>query len=113
MIKTVLWIGAGSFAGGVARYFVAKAVQASSDSQFPIGTFIVNIVGCLLIGFLYGILDKNQMMDSNLQLFLIVGFCGGFTTFSTFINENVTMLNQSNFLHLAVYLRQLQRERQD
>jgi len=103
MFRTLLCIGAGSFAGGIARYLVSKAVENSIPSSFPFGTMTVNIIGCLLIGLLYGTLERCDLLDSNWQLFLIVGFCGGFTTFSTFINENYTLFSQANFAHFFFY----------
>lgn len=103
MLKTILLIGAGSFAGGVARYLISRAIQAASPSAFPWSTMFVNITGCLLIGLIYGIMERHDITGTGLKLFLTVGFCGGFTTFSTFANENYTMLSSNNFTGFAIY----------
>lgn len=63
---------------------------------FPVGTLAVNLAGCLLIGILYGLFDRGTAKSPELRLFLAVGLCGGFTTFSTFINENFLMTRARN-----------------
>lgn len=103
MIKVLLAIGSGSFLGGVSRYLLSRAVQNSVDSTFPFGTLWVNIFGCFLIGLLYGLSDRGNLSNNELRLFLTVGFCGGFTTFSTFSNENLALLRDGSFLHFTVY----------
>lgn len=103
MLKTLLIIGSGSFFGGIARYLTSKVVQNSFASAFPYGTMAVNLLGCLLIGLIFGISEKSNLFNDEWRLFLTVGFCGGFTTFSTFANENVTLLRDGNFLYFTVY----------
>lgn len=103
MIKVLLAIGSGSFLGGVSRYLLSRAVQNSVASTFPFGTLWVNIFGCFLIGLLYGLSDRGNLSNNELRLFLTVGFCGGFTTFSTFSNENLALLRDGSFLHFTVY----------
>ena len=71
---------------------------------FPWATLIVNLVGCFLIGLLWGILSKNGSEGSNWALFLIVGLCGGFTTFSTFSKEALVMLQAGNVWGFAGYV---------
>lgn len=103
MLKTLLFIGAGSFSGGIARYLLSRLVQTHVVSAFPWGTMVVNVAGCLVIGVLYGLFERGNLMNGELRMFLTVGFCGGFTTFSTFVHENYTLLEDQNFLHFALY----------
>lgn len=84
----ILAIGSGGFIGAVARYVISTAVQNQvKPEQFPLGIFIVNIIGCFLIGLLAGLFELKSWMNVELRLFVFVGLLGGFTTFSTFIND--------------------------
>jgi CrcB protein len=103
MLKTLLIIGSGSFLGGIARYLTSRLVQNSIVSAFPYGTMVVNLLGCLLIGLVFGISERTNLINDEWRIFLTVGFCGGFTTFSAFANENVTLLRDGNFLYFALY----------
>jgi CrcB protein len=103
MLKTLLLIGSGSFLGGIARYLTSRVVQNSFASAFPFGTMAVNLLGCLLIGLIFGISERTNMINDEWRIFLTVGFCGGFTTFSTFANENMTLLRDGNFFYFALY----------
>lgn len=102
-LLNILLVGLGSCLGGVARYLVSKGVTAVWHTVFPWGTFLVNIAGCLIIGLVYGYLDKGGTMSEGMRLFLTVGFCGGFTTFSTFMNENYMLFTGPAPLSLALY----------
>jgi CrcB protein len=99
----LLFIGSGSFLGGIARYLTSRAVQGSMASSFPYGTFVVNLLGCLLIGVIFGLTERTNWINDEWRIFLTVGFCGGFTTFSTFANENMALLRDGNLLHFALY----------
>ncbi len=103
MIKILFIIGSGSFFGGVARYLVSKLVQNTFITSFPLGTMVVNIIGCFLIGIIFGLSERGNIMSSEWRLFLTVGFCGGFTTFSTFAYENVSLLRDGNYFIFALY----------
>jgi crcB protein len=103
MIKLLFIIGTGSFMGGIARFLTSRFIQNTVVSAFPYGTFIVNILGCFLIGLFYGLSERGNVMTPEWRMFLTVGFCGGFTTFSTFANENVALLKDGNIFYVALY----------
>ena len=103
LIKTILAVGAGSFLGGAGRYLVSLVMKSVSQ-RFPWATLVVNLVGCFLIGLLWGVFSKNGTEGSNWALFLTVGLCGGFTTFSTFSKEALVMLQGGNVWGFAGYV---------
>ena len=103
MLKILLFIGSGSFLGGIARYLLSRSIQNTVITSFPLGTFWVNITGCFLIGLIYGLSDRGTPISNELRLFLAVGFCGGFTTFSTFSNENLALLRDGSILYFSLY----------
>jgi len=104
MLKEILLIGFGGFIGSVARYFVSKLNLTIDFFSIPLGTLIVNILGSLLLGFLTGIVVKSPILTVEWRLFLMVGICGGFTTFSTFTSENMMLLHNGQFLSAALYI---------
>ncbi|HET6559088.1 MAG TPA: fluoride efflux transporter CrcB [Prolixibacteraceae bacterium] len=103
MVKSLLIVGIGGFIGTVARFVVARYFQYNASSVFPWSTFIVNIAGCLLIGLIYGITEKGEFLSSDIRLFLTVGICGGFTTFSTFSNDSFLLVQEQEWFRLALY----------
>ena len=103
MIKTLLLVGTGGFLGSVSRFLASRYMQISFPSAFPYGTFLVNITGCLLIGLIYGFSERSSLLTSEWKLFLAVGFCGGFTTFSTFANDNLALLRDGEFFYFILY----------
>lgn len=103
MLKILFIIGTGSFLGGISRFLVSRLIQNMAVSAFPYGTFVVNIAGCFLIGLFYSLSERNHLISPEWRMFLTVGFCGGFTTFSTFANENFAMLRDGNILSVALY----------
>ena len=102
-MKTILYIGIGSFVGGVSRYFLSSLIQLKFKSAFPFGTMFVNIVGCFFIGIVYGWATTGNL-STGCRLFLTTGLLGGFTTFSAFSFEIVTMLQNNEFISAGLYL---------
>ncbi len=104
MIKTILYIAIGGALGSILRFLTTLLVSKYWSDNFPLATFIVNIIGCFCIGLFVGYLTKNQLEDSNLKWFLITGLCGGFTTFSAFGMENYTLFQNNNSLLALGYI---------
>ena len=102
-IRNIIAVGAGSFIGGIARYIVSLAMKGVSKG-FPWATLLVNLLGCLIIGLLWGFLSRNISESTSWGLFLTVGLCGGFTTFSTFSKEALTMLQTGQIWGFASYI---------
>ena len=102
MIKNILLVAFGGAVGSVLRYLVSKWLQEASSAAFPVGTLVVNVVGCSLIGLIYGASDSLGI-SGDMRLLLTIGFCGGFTTFSTFMNESLSLMRADNLLSLALY----------
>lgn len=102
-IRNIIAVGAGSFIGGIARYLVSLAMKGISKG-FPWATLLVNLLGCLTIGLLWGFLSRNASESTSWGLFLTVGLCGGFTTFSTFSKEALTMLQTGQIWGFASYI---------
>lgn len=95
-MKQVLLVGCGGALGSIARYLLGGAIlHRFPNLKFPLGTFTVNIIGCLLIGLLVGLAEKRGILTPEARLFLITGICGGFTTFSAFAQENVFLLRRA------------------
>tara|TARA_B100001250_G_scaffold48462_1_gene37907 strand:+ start:678 stop:1049 length:372 start_codon:yes stop_codon:yes gene_type:complete len=96
----LVFIG-GGFGSGL-RYLIGKYLNSSLGS-FPIGTFTVNIIGSLLIGLILGYAAKENSLSQNQVLLLATGFCGGFTTFSAFAQENFQMLKTGDIMQFSIY----------
>lgn len=103
MLKNILLIAAGGALGSVLRYLSFVFVNRFFTTVFPVATFAVNIIGCLLIGVFIGTLQKHHPEDG-LKWFLITGFCGGFTTFSAFSAENYDLITSQNSAVAFVYI---------
>ncbi len=92
MLRTILIVGSGGFIGSVMRYLVQIFVEKGLSSTFPWGTFVANIAGSFIIGVVFALAQKGNLLSAEWRLFLAVGICGGFTTFSSFAYNNLTML---------------------
>ena len=100
-MKSWLLIGIGSCAGGVMRYGVSRLLAGCSFFSMPLGTFVA---GCLLLGVFYGLLDRSTLFTEEMRLLFVVGFCGSFTTFSTFIHENFLLVRQTDLAGFLLYV---------
>jgi CrcB protein len=97
-------VGAGGFLGSVARYVASRTIGSRLDHLFPFGTFIVNITGCFLLGIVIGLTTRHGTAGDSWRAFLGIGFCGGYTTFSTFAMENFNLLDQKLAATAALYI---------
>lgn len=104
MTRTLLIIGFGGGLGSIFRYLTSLWVNKYIPSFFPWGTFVVNILGCLLIGFLLGLFERQQFSQPDLKFLFVTGFCGGYTTFSTFASENMQLMQANNTLTAFLYI---------
>lgn len=99
----ILAVGLGGFIGAVYRYLIGL-IPVNEVTAFPVKTFIINIVGCIVIGVITIVAVKSDTLNSHLILFLKVGVCGGFTTFSTFALESAELIRNGNSLIALVYM---------
>ncbi len=99
IIRNILLVALGGAGGSVGRYLISKCFEGA----FPWGTLTVNIIGSLFIGFLMGLSSKDAL-SPELKLLLVTGFCGGFTTFSTFANESLSMMKVGSVLLMSLYV---------
>ena len=96
-------VGMGGFIGSVARYLIGQ-IPLRAAAGFPVNTLLINVAGAFLIGIIAAAALKNQQMNPKLVLFLKVGICGGFTTFSTFSMETADLLNAGSFVYAGAYV---------
>jgi len=102
-MKELLVIGLGGFLGSISRYALQMFVSARVPYSFPLGTLVVNLVGSLLIGLFFGYIEKSHWFSPQVRVFLTIGFCGSFTTFSTFAFENLELLREGNYPNFILY----------
>lgn len=104
MAKILLAVGSGGFAGSILRFLVYRYFESPATNGWPWGTLAVNILGSLLAGVLFGLSEKTNLIPETLSLFLLVGFCGGFTTFSAFALDNLKLFQEGAFTQNFLYI---------
>lgn len=104
MLKTILIIALAGAIGSVLRFLTSLLVNKFWSNHFPLATFLTNVLGCFMVGYFFGILDKLQLTNSDLKGLLITGFCGGFTTFSAFGLEGVSLFQNQNATIAILYI---------
>lgn len=104
MLRSILIVGLGGFIGSALRFIVTRWFQVQAASQFPWGTFTVNIVGSFVIGLIFGLSERSNILTPEWRLFLTVGLCGGFTTFSSLSNDAFILLQGREFLSVSLYI---------
>ncbi len=103
MVKSLLIAGLGGFIGTVFRFLISRYIQVEYISVFPWSTFIVNILGSLMIGVIFGLSEKGDFLSPEWRIFLTIGICGGFTTFSTFSNDAFILMQNKEWLRFTMY----------
>ena len=102
MLKEIIAVFIGGGIGSSVRYLISKFSFITSAS-FPYSTFITNIIGCFILGLTLGYFLKSNNQNSLMFTFLTIGICGGFTTFSTFSSEGLTLINNGNYSTFLIY----------
>jgi CrcB protein len=102
-ILPFFYVGLGSMLGGISRYSMSLITQNFVFMSFPFGTLISNIVGCLVIGFIAGIGATTQILSTEMRLLLATGFCGGFTTMSSFVYELGQFVQDNEYFYASSY----------
>ena len=102
-MKIILLVGLGGFVGSILRYIISETIQARSVGSFPYGTLAVNVMGCLVIGVIFGMSSKTSY-SPELKYFLATGLIGGFTTFSAFSYESFILFREGQIWNAAVYI---------
>jgi len=103
-MKELLLVFLGGGLGSTVRFSLGKWVNALHNHHFPWGTLVVNVVACFILGFVIGLADHKQLISVSSRLFWTVGFCGGFSTFSTFSNETLYLLQAGLTISLILYI---------
>jgi CrcB protein len=103
-MKAVLIVGLGGALGSIGRYLLQLYADRHLTLEFPVGTYLVNVSGCFLIGLFFGLSHKYDWINIEWRLFLVTGICGGFTTFSSFAYESVGLFREGAYAYFILYV---------
>jgi len=101
---TILYIALGGIAGTVSRYGLEGWIQSRTATGFPLGTLTVNVTGSLMLGFIIRVATGTALISPDIRAAVTIGFCGAFTTMSTFSYESVALLNDGDYVRAALYM---------
>ena len=104
MIKNLVLVFIGGGAGSMARYLCQLSINSIYPQRFPLATFLVNVIGSFIIGVLYALAERSSLLSPQYRLLLGTGFCGGFTTFSTFAFEGMDLIRTGDSLYFLLYI---------
>jgi len=104
MTRAIILVGIGGGIGSIFRYLTSVIVTRYAPPAFPFATLVANVLGCLVIGVLLGLFERQQLTHPDLKFLFITGFCGGYTTFSTFASENINLVQSGNTLTAFLYI---------
>lgn len=104
MLKQIVLVGMGGGTGSIFRYLTSVLTARYYANVFPMATFTANLIGCFLIGLFIGYIDRNHTLSPDYRFLLVTGFCGGYTTFSSFALENFNLFHSQNYFTLAAYI---------
>lgn len=104
MLKNLIIVAVGGGVGSALRYLLQETLHKQIENFEPYGTFVVNILGCLLLGLLAGYAEQEKLVNTCMNLLLISGFCGGFTTFSTFALQGNTLFLSNKPIQAILYI---------
>jgi len=103
-VEKLVWLGLAGGLGALSRYGLAGLMHRLYDGAFPLGTFVVNVAGCLVFGLLWGLFDARLAVPPQVRAAVLVGFMGAFTTFSTYMFEGADLLRQGQWVWALAYL---------
>jgi CrcB protein len=103
-MKPLLLVGIGGAFGSICRYLAQVYIGKYTSLTFPVGTLVVNLTGCFLIGILFGFSSRYAWMTMEWRLFLMTGICGGYTTFSSYSLDSINLLRQGNYTYFFIYV---------